>query len=49
MTAVEVALSPCEGNILGFDVLAGRQWDLPNGRVWGFGGRGAEAIDVRNL
>ena len=33
MTAVEVALSPYEGNILGFDVLAGKQWDLPNGSV----------------
>ena len=49
MTTVEVSLSPYEGNILGFDVLAGKQWYLPNGRVWSFEGRGAEAIHVRTL
>ena len=37
------------GNILEFDVLAGRQWYLPNGRVWSFGGREAEGIHVRTL
>ena len=49
MTAVEVALSPYKGNILGFDVLAGRQWCLPGGRVWSFGSREAEATDVSVL
>ena len=47
--AVEVALSPCKGNRLGFDVLAGRQWCLPGGRLWSFGSREAEATDVRVL
>lgn len=43
MTAMEVALSPYKGNILEFDILAGKRWYLPNGRVWSFGSRGAEA------
>ena len=45
MTAVEVALSPYRGNTLGFDVLAGRRWCLPGGRVWRFRSREAEAMD----
>ena len=49
MTAVEVALSPYKGNILGFDVLAGRQWCLPGSRIWSCGSREAKATDVRVL
>ena len=49
MTAVEVALSPHKGNILGFDVLPGKRWYLPDGRVWSFGGRGTKATHVRTL
>lgn len=49
MTAVEVALSPHKENILGSDILAGKQWYLPSGRVWSLGCRQAEATDVQLL
>ena len=49
MTVLEVALSPYKGNILGFDVLAGKQWCLPDGRVWSFGGRAKGSVHVKTL
>lgn len=49
MTAVEAALSPYKGNVLGFDVLVGKQCYLPNGRVWSFGGRGTDPTHVKTL
>ena len=49
MTVLEVALNPCKGNILGFDVLASKQWCLPDGRVWSFGGRGIGTVHVKTL
>ncbi|KAK4816905.1 hypothetical protein QYF61_024915 [Mycteria americana] len=49
MTAVEVALSPYKGNILGFDILAGKQWRRPNGSLWSFGSRGAGTARIRTL
>lgn len=34
MTTVEVALNPHKENLLGFDILADKQWYLPSGTVW---------------
>jgi len=49
MTTREVALSPYKGNILGFDVLGGRQWCLPGSRVWNFRGKEVEVVWVMAL
>lgn len=47
MVAAEVALGPQEKSILEFDVPAGKQGDLPGGRVWCFGCKETEGICVR--
>ena len=49
MTAVEAALCSYKGNIFGFDVLAGKQWCLLDGRVWSFGSRWTGVTHVRIL
>ncbi|GAB0208371.1 pol-like protein ENS-3 [Grus japonensis] len=40
LTRTEVLVGAANTNILGFDVLHGRVWKLPDGSVWSFAGRG---------
>ncbi|GAB0209671.1 pol-like protein ENS-3 [Grus japonensis] len=40
LTRTEVLVGAANTNILGFDVLSGRVWKLPDGSLWSFAGRG---------
>ena len=49
MSPVAVALVRYKGNILRLDLLVGRQWCLPGGRVWSFRSEDVEAVQVGTL